>query len=42
MGALAGKPVESPQLGWTSGRLGAPRVNLEDPDALHALLDAER
>ena len=38
-GALAGKPVESPQLGWTSGRLGAPRVNLEDPDALHALLD---
>jgi hypothetical protein len=41
-GALASKPVESPPLRWISRRLGAPRVNLEDSDALHALFDAER
>jgi hypothetical protein len=41
-GALASNAVNLPPLRWTSRPLGVPRVNLEDPDALHALLDAER
>ncbi len=39
-GALAAAPVSSPPLRWISKELGAARVDLEDKDALHALLDA--
>ena len=39
-GALASAPVDSTPLRWISKELGASRVDLEDKDALHALLDA--
>jgi len=38
-GALAAAPVNSPPLRWISKELGAARVDLEDKDSLHALLD---
>ena len=37
---LAESPASTPEpLGWISRDLGAPRVDLEDKEALHRLLD---
>lgn len=40
-GALAGsdRPREASEFHWTTGDLGAPLVDLEDKEALHAALD---
>ena len=40
-GALAesARPARAPAFTWKSADLGAPRLDLEDKDALHRILD---
>jgi hypothetical protein len=40
--ALAGSPPASEPFGWTTGRLGIPRVDLEDREAVRAALERDR
>jgi hypothetical protein len=37
--AESDRPSRAPALAWKSADLGAPRVDLEDKDALHRVLD---
>jgi hypothetical protein len=40
--ALTGPPPASEPFGWTTGRLGIPRVDLEDREAVRAALERDR